>query len=283
MPRSRSLVPFVLPLVLGSYAVSLEAGTSARPVDASEPPPVEAAVDEVDTGEEGPERAPAVPTTTFASLDALCRAQMDLAAPLVAEANARWAERGETSTLTPKCVESGTALAKVPVALAAPFLEVRAIEVETGRATETHLVTRTAAGWFALGRASIVDYHDDPGCFSIERDSGLVSVRVEGGTTPALVVVESTNRGARMEEVEPDESGTVHPIVWDDDTHRARACRAESSGYVACDAPVVLRIERTPSTTEGGRRAEVRFATQAVVDGKGHLHVAAQPATEGTE
>ena len=172
---------------------------------------------------------------------------------------------------------SATALAKVPVELRAPFLEVRAIQIETGSATETHLATRTAAGWRAVLAASVTSYHDDPGCFSIERDGGILSVRVEGSVVPALVIVESSDRGVVMEDAVTDDAGNEHMIRWEDVKQRARACRTEASGYLACDASVVIRTERIPSSTEGGRHAQVRFATEATVDARGHVRAAALP------
>jgi hypothetical protein len=198
---------------------------------------------------------------------------MTMVLPEVRAIEKELSNRGEAVTLRPRCEVSATALTGVSIQLRAPFLEVVAVEIETGRATQTHLVVRTAAGWFALGRASVVDVHDDPGCFSIERDRGIEAVRVEGSTVPALVVVESRERGVEQEdrEADADDASGPHFVTWDEVTQRARACRAEASGYVACDAPLVIRTERVPSTTEGGRNAEVRFAREIMVDAAGRI------------
>jgi hypothetical protein len=289
MNRAWSALPvlaFLLaPALVGSCAAPLEGGSFvtddahddaradadvARPAD--EPAEPAELIDEPDPT---PEREPVIPSGTFASVDALCRAQMAMVLPRLRAAEKELSERGEAVALVPRCQVSATALTGVPVQLRAPFLEVLAVEIETGDSTQTHLVTRTAAGWFALGRASVVEDHDDPGCFSIERDSGIVSVRVEGTTVPALVVVERSGRGVEQEEpaADADDASAVHLVTWDEVTHRARACRAEATGYVACDAPLVIRTEHVPSTTEGGRKAEVRFARELRVDATGHAHV----------
>jgi hypothetical protein len=106
----------------------------------------------------------------------------------------------------------------------------------------------------------------DPGCFSIERETGLVAVRVEGSSRPALVLVEGTDRGARMEDEVPGQD----LVTWDDVTRRAVACRLDLD-QTTCDAPVVLRVERVPSTTAGGRKATVRFETTYAVDTAGRV------------
>jgi hypothetical protein len=277
MRRALSALLVLVPAFVGSCAVPVpDAGPAPATADgAARDAKADADTDDVVDVEEDAE--PAVPSATFASIDALCAEQMKMVVPRLRETEKQWAERGETVDLAPRCRVSEAALAEVPVSLRAPFLEVRAIEVETGTAKQTHLAIRTAAGWFALGRASITSHHEDPGCFSIERDSGIVAVRVEGTRVPALVVVESSARGAIMEEEEeePSTSGghLVHMVTWDDVTQRARACRAEASGYVACDAPSPIRIERIPSTTDGDRKAELRFASESKIDDKGHLRI----------
>lgn len=270
MRRALSGLLVFVPALVGSCALPVD---SAPPANAGERPAREVAraEDESDTSdvvEAVGDPEPVVPSITFTSLDALCREQMKMVLPRLREAEQRWAERGETVTLEPRCEVSTTALSKVAIELRAPFLEARAIEVETGSATQTHLAIRTAAGWFALGRASVVDQHDDPGCFSIERDGGIISIRTLGTRVPTLVIVESSARGAVMEdpEGEPEDASVVSPVMWDDVMHRARACRAEASGYVACDAPSSTRTERVPSTTNGGPSA-----LASDTDGKGPL------------
>ncbi len=214
-----------------------------------------------------------VPTETFPTIDALCAAQKALIAPRIAEAVTSYAERGEEAKLSPSCAVSKSALAGVPIKLKAPFLDVTAIVIETGFATETHIAVRTDDGWRAIPRPAVAEYHDDPGCFSIQRDVGIVAVRVEDKGTPTLFVVERAARGAQMEEPEgPDERGIWRSVSWDDVTDSAVACRWTERA-IDCDAPAVVRVERTPSTNEGGRRAKLRFSIEASVDANGHLSV----------
>jgi hypothetical protein len=212
-----------------------------------------------------------VPAGVFASVEALCTAQKALVAARFAELRKEREENGVAEVdsdvpSSPRCGLAEGALAKVDVKLRAPFLEVRAISVETGDAVEEHLVVLTAEGWRALPHAHIADYHMDPGCFSIERETGLVAVRVEGSSRPALVLVEGTDRGARMEDEVPGQD----LVTWDDVTRRAVACRLDVGG-TTCDAPVVLRVERIPSTTAGGRTAKLRFETTYAVDAAGRV------------
>lgn len=285
MLRARSALLLVLvSAVMGSCAVPTaneeapvaEATPSEAPAAAAAAPDTTGASDatELEPADDAPRRDPVVPTGTFATLEALCREQKKLVLPRVRAAEKERLEGSET-TLTPRCEVSAKSLAGVAVELRAPFLEVRAIVVETGHATETHLVIRTDAGWSAIGAASVRQYHDDPGCFSIERDSGIVSIRVAGTERPALVVIEGSDRGAAMEEGEPDEGGNLHPVMWDDVMQRARACQVDATGQIACDAPRRVRTERIPSTTEGGRHAELRFSAEVGVDAAGHLRAAA--------
>lgn len=292
MQRTRSSLLLLVPAVLVSCALPLDSSavraTSPESTDSTEAAESAAAADAGELDDEPdadadaaiePEPEPVLPSGTFATIDALCREQMKMVVPHLRAAEQRSADGSENPTRTPLCRVSTTALAGVSVVLRAPFLEVKAIEIETGLATQTHLVTRTAAGWFALGRASMTDEHDDPGCFSIERDTGIVSVRVEGTTVPALVVVESSSRGAEMEEEQGEltgSSGAMQSVTWDDVSQRARACRAEASGYVACDAPTVIHTERVPSTTGGGRQVKALVTRDMTVDATGHLRVSAR-------
>ena len=275
-----------LPLLLGSCMLPSGGGTEP-PVGTDAPAavaapaaePAEAPVTDLGKLEE-PAAAPgdpeepetseltrvAVPTGVFPSIEALCAAQRELVKPMLAAAEKELGERYEGGTkLTPRCER--VSLAKVDVKLKAPVLEVAAIDVEAGWSSATHVVVRTAAGFRAVPHASVVSYHEDPGCFSIERDSGLSAIRVEG---ESLVIVEGAARGARMEEMVENADGTGTQITWDDSTTRAVACRLTGASP-ACDAPVVVRVERVPSTTEGGRTAALLFSTSYAVDAQGHV------------
>lgn len=220
---------------------------------------------------------PTVPTGTFASIDALCREQELLVKDLIREANAQYGE--EMAPVTAHCGDVSSELKRTSIELRAPFLEVRAIGIETGEAAETHLVVRTSAGWTAIQEASIRNWHQDPGCFSIERDSGFISVRTEGETIPILVVVTSTDRGARMEEEPRGACEFVNTIFWADITHYASACHESEGGEFTCDAKQAIRIERIPSTTKDGRKAKLLFATTPFLNELGHLEVAPAPDT----
>jgi hypothetical protein len=277
MLRARLGLLVVLPVIVSSCAFSGggDTGDPGDPGDTSgtsqeaEPTPEEPSTA---TPAPEPQSESAVPAGTFATLDALCEDQKRLAAPRLEQAAKDRAERTEgEAKLVARCEVSGTALAAAKIELRAPFLEVRAIEVETGHATETHVVARTQAGWVAVPHASVDSWYDDPGCFSIERDTGIVAVRVEGDRTPVLVVVEGTDRGAHMEEVEPEAAGEPHePIYWMDVSHRARACRLQPSG-LACDEPVVVRVQRVKSVHGRTVETEARFETTTTVSPEGRV------------
>lgn len=220
-----------------------------------------------------------VPRGAFATIEALCRAQEALAEGRIAKAREEAIERGEDSKVRASCRRSTTALAKAKVAIRAPYLDVAAIEVETGWAKATHVVARTSAGWRAIPGASVTDFHDDPGCFSITRDIGIAAVRVEGSAHPALVVVESSGRGIDMEEP----TDATPWIGWEQVTERAVACRVrivDGARELACDAGVVTKVAKVPSTTAGGRRVTVAFETGYTVDDRGHLHAKKTPPAE---
>lgn len=267
------LAPVVfVPVVLTSCAL---ASAPERRLDAE--PIVEAAASAESAAEivAPPADEPAgaadilVPTGRFDSIEALCAAQKKLAAPRIADALRELADRGETDVyLEPRCERSKAALAATPLQLEAPFLEAAAIEVEAGHSTRTHVVARTKDGWYAAPEAAIDVFHEDPGCFSIERDAGILAIRVERGS---LVIVNATSRGAEMEEPEVvDDEQSEAPVSWDDVTHYGRACRLGAAG-LACGEPVVLRVERVPSTDEAGRIPSVIFETTSSVDANGNL------------
>ncbi len=223
-----------------------------------------------------------VPRGAFATIDELCRAQEALAKDRIEKAREEAVERGEDSEVAPSCRLSATALAKAKIAIRAPYLDVTAIEVETGWAKATHVVARTSAGWRAVPGASVTDSHDDPGCFSITRDFGITAIRVEGGAHPALVVVESSGRGVDME----DPTADTPWVGWEQVTDRAVACRVRrvaGKRELTCDAGVVTKIARVPSTTAGGRRTTVGFETGYTVDARGHLHAKKAPPVEALD
>lgn len=275
----RSPLLLALPLLLGLGSCMLPSGGTEGPapvesVAAAPAPASETSAEDLGDLDGTPPEAPpeatepsrrSVPAGVFPSIEALCAAQVKEIAAQLAEADKEREERYDGSgKAAAHCAR--ISLAKVAVKVAAPVLEVAAIEVETGWARETHVVVRTAEGFRALTHASVVGYHDDPGCFSIERDSGLSAIRVEGDT---LVLVEGTARGSRMEEPVEDGQGAVSMVTWDDVTDRAVACRLAAEG--TCDAPVVVRIERVPSTTADGRKSEVLFSTPYALDPAGHV------------
>ncbi len=268
MRRLLLAVLAVLPFAAISCAVP------SGPADENDFPPTEESVAATEPAEPTPNvepgavanelDAPVVPSAAFASLDALCAAQKELVRDRVAQAAKDLTELHgeEAEAIAPSCKAVPLA-PKVQVKLRAPFLEVRSLEIETGYAAETHVVVRTAEGWRALPHASVTDGHMDPGCFSIERDTGIEAIRVEGDGTPTLVIVEGTDRGARVEE-DADEDGTS--ATWTDLSQRVVACRLAS-----CDEPVIVHVDRVPSTFEGGRKTELRFATTYAIDGAGRV------------
>ncbi len=164
--------------------------------------------------------APTLPTGTFHDVHALCAQQMKDVLPLLAQAERNLVEgMGDTETkLVPSCNEDAAAMRGVRVSLGAPYLEAKAVSYETGEGTQTNLVMRTSAGWTNVGTSLVASYHNDPGCPSILRDSGLTEVRVENGQ---VVVVDKAERGA----------GDNANIVYE----RTRTCT-----LTACTEPVTL-------------------------------------------
>lgn len=121
--------------------------------------------------------------------------------------------------------ERGQALATAKVTLAAPYLDVRAIDITTDGSGSTMLEVRTADGWHRLPEQLLQYWEDDPGCPSIERESSIDEIRVEQG---ALVVVTSSDR----ELFDEDRTG---PLVM----KKARACRDSDEGWV-CGEPTIV-------------------------------------------
>ena len=244
--RILRLASWTFPLVLGSCALETAGAPAAMP---------------------GP--AQAFPKG-FASLDAMCVAENARVRPSIEAAEARRVELISEGSMAPPvtahCEVSKTALEHANVMLRAPFLEVTAIDIETGNAVETHLATRTESGWFLVAEASLSVWHEDPGCFSIERDAAITSIRVEAEGT--LVVTENRERGAKMEEIDGPDGMRLR--TWTD-THRSeRGCRLESSG-LSCAMPVVVHVARTMRDEDGDHASEVLFDTTTHVSPQGEL------------
>lgn len=119
---------------------------------------------------EAPAAAPALRAATFATISALCSAD--------------W--RDATT-----CTEDAQALAGTKFFLGSDIREVKAVAVDSEKATDTFLAVRTSAGWSAIHTPILHDEHDDPGCPSIERATRIVSATVDQGM---LVVVNEANR-----------------------------------------------------------------------------------------
>lgn len=227
-------------------------------------------------GSEILEEATAVPRGIFTSLAALCAAQRSLVREQVARASEELSElHGEPVARSPRCVASRLDPEKVDVKLRAPYLEVRALEIETGYATEVHVAARTAQGWQVAPAAALVAPHDDPGCATIERDTGIEAIRVEGARAPALVVTAGSDSfGVDVEEASPDAAAPY--ILWSEASKFVVACRLGPAP--TCGERVVVRVERVPSDAAGGRATEVRFRTTYTVDAAGEIVPKERPA-----
>lgn len=221
---------------------------------------------------------PQMPSGAFEDIAALCRAQERLVEESLRKVELARREYEAEFSLKPSCAVDGASLKKAKVTLGGPFLDVKAIAANVASGAGTFLVVRTADGWRALPRASAMAWYNDPGCFSIERDAGIAQVSVMGtDDAPALVVVESTDRGHHMEE---DLDSETHPMVfWEEIKTLAAACRLGADG-VRCDARQVVRVELVPSTHAGGRSTAVHFGTSYRVDEKGTLRTEATYAAE---
>lgn len=139
----------------------------------------------------------------------------------MAEITIEGTPEGETIDLDAR----GKALESTKVSLAAPYLDVRAVDVASDGSGSTMLEVRTASGWHRLPEAMLQYWEDDPGCPSIERESSIDEIRVEQG---ALVIVTSSDR----ELFDEDRSG---PLVM----QKARACRDTDDGFT-CGEPTVF-------------------------------------------
>jgi hypothetical protein len=200
-----------------------------------------AAADVLDT--EGPATATTIPEITVEGSPPV----IDLDVPV-----AELCKEGKT------CKEDPAALSEAKVSVAAPYLEVRAIDVAEEGAGSTMLAVRTAEGWRALPETFVSHSDDDPGCPSIERESAIVEVRVEQG---AVVVVTASDR------------------QWIGDEHwgnlemsKARACR-EVDGELTCGEPTVVEARLSMRTSEDDEtRAPLRtFSTKYWVDADGEI------------
>lgn len=192
------------------------------------------------------EPAPTMPGGVFATLSDLCEAQQRLITPTLAVAQASVTDRGDDAILRPHCELSRTALEHVTIDLAPPILEIAALDIETGFAIETHLAVRTSDGWISVPHASLVAFHDDPGCFTMERDAGLVSIRVVGDDAPRLALIEQSARGAVMDDRE--ENGVVRVETFDDVTERSIECDLASNTFT-CGQPMFVSVTRVASGT----------------------------------
>jgi hypothetical protein len=277
----------VLPFVLFSCVLRTGDGEEVEPVgpapEVVESPIVEllppvivkapsgppAAVEEL--ADEGRPRV--VPPDAFPTIDALCRAQELLVLRRLSEAEKVALEQYDVKThIVPSCHEVPGALAHATIALRPPFHDVRAIEYETGYATQRTLVVRMDDGWRAVQQPALAADHFDPGCPSIIRDLSIREVRVEDETTPALEILV---RSARGEGEEITESMTGTPIVRFKSLvfDRARACRLDG-GEIRCDAPVAVDVFRTSGSAESVKPSERIFRTSHRIDDEGHVRTA---------
>ena len=252
---------FVLAASLASCAVATEHPVATpEAVNAPPPAPVADETEDVDTG-----REPTVPTGAFATVEALCAAQRTMAAPLIEKANADRKDRYEGSTeepVVPSCLE--TRLSNLTVHLAPPFREVRAIRVETGYTTDTHLVVRTDEGWRVTATPMDSDAHDDPGCPSIRRDGPLRAIRVEHG---ALVIEGSSSRGDGEDVLGDDPDGNAVMRYWTRTYEEVRACRIAGDA-LRCGPVETIAISRSASDTVA---EESVFTTTYEVDDRGRI------------
>lgn len=154
--------------------------------------------------------------------------------------------------------ERGKALESTKVTLAAPYLDVRAIDITSDGSGSTMLEVRTADGWHRLPEEMLKYWEDDPGCPSIERESSIDEIRVEQG---AIVVVTSSDR----ELFDEDRNG---PLVM----QKARACRDSVEGWV-CGEPTVVsataKLQRL--TDESSPAIEKSYASKYWVNADGEI------------
>lgn len=259
----RSAVAFAL--LLSSFACS---GAPEAEGPAPAPPPAAMDVGSPETGEvieltedqsdAADDLATTVPTGAFASIDAFCAAQTKLVAPKVLEANAAFKMDGYGDMkLAPKCAETPKVLDGANVALAFPYLDVKAVSFETGYSIESYLLVRRADGWTAVRSAVLYVNHNDPGCGSIERPGDVLDVHVEKG---ALVVKSTAGRTWMNPKNELGDLTLTY----------ARACRPTATG-IACgtpevvDAKVVIHDDEQPDAPTTTRFFTTTFAVGAGV------------------
>jgi hypothetical protein len=152
----------------------------------------------------------------------------------------------------------GKALETTKVTLAAPYLDVRAVDVTNDGSGSTMLEVRTADGWHRLPDELLQYWEDDPGCPSIERESSIDEIHVEGGS---LVVVTSSDRGMFDE----DRSGDLV-------MQKARACRETDEGWVCGEPTVVAATAKLQSFSDESAPAfEKSFASKYWVDADGEI------------
>lgn len=165
---------------------------------------------------------------------------------------AKLCEEGKT------CSEDHEALKDAKIALAAPYLEVRAIAVRDEGSGSTMLAVRTVDGWQSLPDSFVTYYEDDPGCPSIERESAITEVRVDQGS---LVVVTASDR----EWMGESQSGAL-------EMSKARACR-EVDGEMSCSEPTVVsaKLSMRSFDDDEAPAAERTFATKYWVDADGEI------------
>lgn len=154
--------------------------------------------------------------------------------------------------------ERGKALEATRVALAAPYLDVRAVDVVSDGGGSTMLEVRTADGWHRLPDELLAYSDDDPGCGSIERESSIDEIRAEQG---ALVIVTSSDRELYDEE----RSG---PLV----VKKARACRESVEGWV-CGEPTIVeaRAELRALDEQSSDVVERSYASKYWVNADGEI------------
>lgn len=166
-------------------------------------------------------------------------------------------------TVEGELARASNALDEARIALAPPFLDVKAETTTTDGRTETSLVVRTADGWVHVDEPLLVAWDDDPGCPSVERENAIVEVRVERGV---LVVVTTADRDWHSDA----RSGFVQLT-------KARACRLADGAVTCSDAETVaasLSSHADGDDTPDMPEAAQTFSTRWWVDADGELEVA---------
>lgn len=207
-----------------------------------------------------------LPFGAFADVKALCKKQVELVKPHLAEVNAKGLELEPDFVVKPSCKETPAVLANATVTLGGSFEGLKAISVETGNADETFLVVKTSEGWTALREAYLSAYHDDPGCGSIERENAFESIYVDGD---ALVVLTQSDRSWwSTKDSEVVDSGDLYLT-------KARACRFGDWGPT-CSAreTVTAKIARRPMDDPDAKsNIEEAFSTSFNVTAEGEIDV----------